>query len=102
MLMISLFLYCSLFSPVGNHQVVKYAYHQITDLYYRKTKAITASIPDFLLILVQSFKGTDGICETIKTFYCLSNLRAVLLQLGLGHRGDVPIITNLVLMKQRK
>ena len=74
----------------------------ITGVCDRKTKAITAAIHNFLFIFVHLFKlkGTDGICETIATFYGLSFLRAVLLQSRLGHRGDVKISINLMLMKQ--
>ena len=93
MLMISLFLCCLLFSPVGTHEVVEYAYHQITDLCYCETKAITAPIPNFLLILVHTFKATDGICETIESFYGLSNLSAVLLQSRLWHTGHVQSVS---------
>ena len=66
----------------------KYTYHQITDLCYRKTNAITSPIANFLVILVYLFKGTDRVCEMIETLYGHSKLRAVLLQSGLGHRSD--------------
>ena len=100
--MICLLLYCSLFSRWEVHQVVKYAYQQITDLCYRETKAITAPIPKILFILVHLFKGTERICEMMETLYGLSNLRAVPMQSGLWHRGDVPICTNLMFMNKGK
>ena len=81
---------------------MKCAYHQITDLCYRKTNAITAPIANILIILIYFFKGTDRVCEMVETLYGHSNLRAVLLQSGLGHRGDVSISTNLMFMKQSK
>ena len=85
MLMISLFLCCSLFSRWKVHQVAQYAYHQITDLGYRKTNAITTPIPNFLFILVHLLKAMERICEMIETLYGLSSLRAVILRSGLGH-----------------
>ena len=97
-----LFVYCSLFSQWVVHYVVKCAYHQITDLCYRKTNAITVPIPNILVIRVHIFKGTDRVGELIETLYGHLNLRVVLLQSGLGHRGDVPISTNLMFMKQSK
>ena len=81
---------------------MKCAYHQITDLCYHKTNAITVPIANILVILVHLFKGTDRICELMKIFYGHLKLRAVLLQSGLGHRGDVPNSTNLMFMKQSK
>ena len=77
---------------------MKCAYHQITDLCYRKTNAITAPIANILIILVHLFKATERICELIETLYSHSNLRAVPIQSGLGHRSDVPISTKLMFM----
>ena len=51
----------------GLHQVVKYAYHQISNLCYRKTKAITALISTFVFVL-HLCEGTDRICERIESF----------------------------------
>ena len=51
-----------------SRQVVKYAYHPITNLCFRKTKAITAPTPNFAFVLLHSFEGTDRICEIIKSF----------------------------------
>ena len=81
---------------------MKYAYHQITDLCYRKTNDITAPIANILVILVHLFKATKRVCELIEIFYDHLKLRAVLLQSGLGHRGDVPVSTNLMFIKQSK
>ena len=47
--------------------MVKCAYHQITDLCYRKTNAVTAPIANILVILVHLFKGLDRVCEMIET-----------------------------------
>ena len=44
------------------HQVVKSAYHQITDFCSRKIKAISASIPNFALVLLL-FEERDRICK---------------------------------------
>ena len=38
----------------------------------------------------------------IEILYGVWNLRAVLLQSRLGHRGDVPISTNLMFMNKGK
>ena len=81
---------------------MKCAYHRITDLCYRKTNAITAPIANILVILVYLFKATERVCEMIETLYSHSNLRAVLLQSRLGHRGNVPISTNLMFMNKGK
>ena len=67
MLMIIFFLYCSLFSRRGSSLVVKYAHHQINDLCFRKTKTITAFIPNLVFVLL--FVGIDKIWEMIETFY---------------------------------
>ena len=53
-------------------QVVKYTYHQITDFYNPKTKAITASIDNVAFVLLQFLEGTDKICEMIESFQNLS------------------------------
>ena len=68
----------------GFHQVVKYGYHQITDLCFRKTKAFTALIPNFIFVLLHLFEGTDRIYEMIETFYDLSFLKAIVQRSGLG------------------
>ena len=51
----------------GISLIVKYAYQQIVDWSYRKTKAITAPISNFVFVLLHLFEGTDRICETIET-----------------------------------
>ena len=79
-----------------------FAYHQITDLCYHKSKAITALIPIFVFIIVHIFNGTDKICKMIETFYDISNSRAAVLQSGFRHRANIPISTDLMLMKQGK
>ena len=97
-----LFVYCLLFSRRDVHYVIKCAHHQITDLCYRKTNTVTAPIANVLFILVHLFKGIDRVCELIEIFYGHLKLRVVQLPSGLGHRGDVPISTNLMFMKQSK
>ena len=57
-----------LFSRGGLHQVVKYAFHQITGLCNRKTKAITALISNFVFALIHLFEETHRICIMIDSF----------------------------------
>ena len=47
----------------GLHQIIKYAYHQITNLCNRKTEAITAPIPKFVFVLLHIFEGTNIVCD---------------------------------------
>ena len=65
MLMISSFLYCLLSLLGVFYLVVKYAQHQITDFYYRKTNAIAAPFPNFVFVL-HSFEGKEKFCEMIE------------------------------------
>ena len=48
-------------------KIVKYAFHQSTDLCYLKSKVITAFISNFVLVLYL-FEGTDRICEMIESY----------------------------------
>ena len=66
----------------------------MTDLRYRKTTAARALISNFVFVLLPLFEGTEKICEMIlpKSFVIESNRNTI------GIRGDVLIITNLLLV----
>ena len=51
-------------STRGLHQVIEYAYHQITELCYQKTKAITVPIPNCVFLL-DLFEGANRFCKMI-------------------------------------
>ena len=65
MLMISLLF---IIFTMGLHQVVKYAYHKINDWGNRKTKAITVRIPNFSIVLLHLFEGTNRNSDIIESF----------------------------------
>ena len=50
------------------HQVVKYAYHKITDFGNRKTKTSTAFITNIAFVFIYLFAGTERICKKIENF----------------------------------
>ena len=63
MLTISLFFLLFVIFTVELHPVVKYAYHQVTDLCNRKPKIITAPIVNFAFVFLHLFEGTHRISE---------------------------------------
>ena len=53
--------------PGGFYEVVKYAYHQLTDLCYRKKSHYSVHFQFFAFFLHQ-FEGTNRLCEMIESF----------------------------------
>ena len=90
--MISLFLLYLLFSREGFHKVGNYAHHQITDSFFRGTKAITAPIPNFAFLLLHLFKGTDKMCDCETDIDFLQPVLYESNRTTIGVRDNVPII----------